>query len=71
MKISRARLDTQSYQALRRTVLQRDGWRCQNCGATTYLEVHHQRFRSHMGNDDECNLVTLCHDCHSARHRLP
>jgi hypothetical protein len=31
-KRPRVRLDRQSYSSLRRSVLQRDGWRCQTCG---------------------------------------
>jgi 5-methylcytosine-specific restriction enzyme A len=67
---SRTRLETESYEALRRAVLQRDGWRCQICGEMTKLEVHHQRFRAHLGQDEEGNLITLCRRCHSARHGL-
>ena len=33
----RRRLDSESYRALRKQVLQRDGWRCQSCGALTDL----------------------------------
>jgi 5-methylcytosine-specific restriction endonuclease McrA len=64
------RLENPTYEALRRAVLQRDGWKCQDCGGMTNLEVHHQRFRSQSGPDHEDNLITLCRDCHSVRHRL-
>jgi len=40
-------------------VLRRDGWQCQFCGSRAHLEVHHQRFRSHSGQDYEDNLITL------------
>jgi len=50
-------------------VLRRDGWRCQFCGSLTNLEVHHQQFRSHSGEDEEDNLITLCNGCHSTAHR--
>jgi len=62
------RLGTHDYEELRERVLQRDGWRCQFCGSRANLEVHHQQFRSHSGNDREDNLITLCVDCHSAAH---
>ena len=65
----RVRLDPVSYEQLRQQVLRRDGWRCQACGAMSNLEVHHQRFRSHSGDDAEVNLVTLCTACHTQRHR--
>jgi 5-methylcytosine-specific restriction endonuclease McrA len=61
---SRLRHHRDSYERLRLQVLRRDNWRCQSCGATSHLEVHHQRFRSHSGTDSEQNLITLCHHCH-------
>ncbi len=65
------RLEQQDYQKLRKQVLRRDGWRCQLCGSNTNLEVHHKQFRSHLGGDQEVNLVTLCLDCHSSIHGRP
>jgi len=65
----RLRLDPASYETLRQQVLRRDGWRCQLCGAISNLEVHHQQFRSHSGDDSEENLITMCAACHSALHR--
>jgi 5-methylcytosine-specific restriction endonuclease McrA len=67
-KIPRLRLDPTSYESLRREVLRRDGWRCQSCGAMANLEVHHQQFRSHLGDDSEENLIALCTRCHKAEH---
>lgn len=64
----RFRLDFVSYKDLRQKVLQRDGWRCQSCGAMSSLEVHHKQPRSHSGADSEENLITLCDDCHKAAH---
>jgi len=71
LKAPRVRLDPASYEQLRRQVLHRDGWRCQACGAMSNLEVHHQEFRSHAGDDSEPNLITLCTACHSQAHRGP
>jgi 5-methylcytosine-specific restriction endonuclease McrA len=67
-KRSRVRLDPELYEQLRNQVLRRDGWRCQSCGAISNLEVHHQEFRSHSGDDSEQNLITLCTSCHAAVH---
>jgi len=64
----RIRLDETAYEKLRERVLRRDGWRCQLCGSMTNLEVHHQEFRSHSGEDTEDNLITLCNDCHARLH---
>jgi 5-methylcytosine-specific restriction endonuclease McrA len=62
------RLGDREYEELREQVLRRDGWRCQSCGSMTNLEVHHQQFRSHSGQDNEDNLITLCNSCHSSLH---
>jgi ATP-dependent DNA helicase RecQ len=67
-RIKRLRLDPGSYENLRQLVLRRDGWRCQSCGAMSNLEVHHQNYRSHSGEDSEDNLITLCDRCHKAVH---
>jgi 5-methylcytosine-specific restriction endonuclease McrA len=57
--------------AMCQRVLQRDGWRCQACGARVNLEVHHKQHRSQAGDDSELNLVTLCAACHANVHREP
>ena len=66
----RLRLETAPYENLRQQVLRRDGWRCQSCGALSNVEVHHQEFRSHLGDDCELNLITLCTGCHRKAHGL-
>jgi len=53
---TRVKLDCDSYRTLCRKVLERDGWRCQQCGRATELQVHHIRFRSALGDDDLDNL---------------
>ena len=68
LKQPRLRLDRTLYEQLRTQILQRDGWRCQACGAMCNLEVHHQEFRSHSGDDSEQNLITLCSTCHATVH---
>jgi 5-methylcytosine-specific restriction endonuclease McrA len=67
-KRPRIHVDAKAYHTLRRNVLERDGWRCQVCGSTAGLEVHHIRRRSHSGDDSESNLITLCSRCHRAIH---
>jgi len=67
-KRPRLRLEPEAYRELRNRVLERDGWRCQQCGRSTNLHVHHLRSRSKLGNDTCENLITLCVDCHRAVH---
>ena len=64
----RLRLNPDSYRKLRTDVLQRDGWKCQLCGSSDRLQVHHIRPRSRLGGDIDENLVTLCADCHGNIH---
>ena len=68
-KRPRLRLDRKEYEALRKQVLSRDNWRCQNCGAFENLQVHHIQWRSKLGHDSLENLITLCASCHDALHR--
>jgi 5-methylcytosine-specific restriction endonuclease McrA len=68
-KTQRVRLAPDAYRQLCRQVLERDHWRCQNCGAMINLQVHHLEFRSHFGSDSAENLVTLCCECHTNAHR--
>jgi 5-methylcytosine-specific restriction endonuclease McrA len=67
-KRPRIRLEAGPYRELRRQVLNRDGWRCQDCGATSSLQVHHKRSRGRHGHDCAENLITLCARCHGRRH---
>jgi 5-methylcytosine-specific restriction endonuclease McrA len=63
------RLASELYRSLRQETLCRDGWRCQSCGSRTDLQVHHIEARSHLGDDSEQNLITLCANCHRLVHR--
>ena len=67
-KHHRIRLDGEAYRRLHEEILERDGWRCQACSSLQGLEVHHIQHRSQLGDDSECNLITLCSDCHRAIH---
>jgi 5-methylcytosine-specific restriction endonuclease McrA len=64
----RVKLAADAYEQLRQQALQRDNWRCQNCGRQQNLEVHHKKMRSQGGNDSDANLITLCHSCHANEH---
>jgi 5-methylcytosine-specific restriction enzyme A len=66
---SRVKLQPTDYAELCRQVLDRDGWRCQNCGRTSELQVHHLRLRSALGDDNTENLITLCSGCHEEIHK--
>jgi predicted restriction endonuclease len=63
-KRPRLKLSVEDYNLLRHRVLERDGWRCQNCGSSKDLHVHHLKKRSKLGDDALDNLITLCLICH-------
>lgn len=57
------------YSSRREAILHRDNYTCQCCGKRNCrLEVHHIKFRSNGGTDDEENLITLCKECHEGVH---
>ncbi|GAB7012769.1 HNH endonuclease [Halolamina salina] len=64
-----------NWGAIARSVRQRDGYECRNCGAlggprggSAELHVDHAMPRSRGGADHPKNLRTLCRGCHEARH---
>jgi 5-methylcytosine-specific restriction protein A len=67
-KQPRFKLKPEEYTVVRKRVLERDGWRCQDCGAAQNLQVHHMKARSQLGGDAMHNLITLCVICHRERH---
>jgi len=67
-----------NYERRRLTILDRDGYTCQNCGTDVVsgryddgetAHVHHIEEKSEGGEDVPSNLVTLCEGCHIKRHR--
>ena len=67
-KQPRLKLDPKEYAIIRKRVLERDGWRCQECGSMKNLQVHHMKRRSQLGGDMMANLITLCASCHGKCH---
>ena len=57
------------YGPLRMNVLRRDGWKCQCCGSSINLQVHHLQYRGRLGSDVLDNLISLCTNCHNKEHR--
>jgi 5-methylcytosine-specific restriction enzyme A len=57
--------NTSAWQRARAEARRRDGERCQSCGATEQLEVHHIVPLAAGGEQfGLSNLTTLCVDCH-------
>lgn len=63
---------------MRREILRRDGYMCQECGWShdewnpsdpRHLELHHIRHHAEGGENAKENLKTLCNVCHDNLHR--
>ena len=62
------RIPRKQWAKLRRLALDRDGWRCRQCGKPGRLEVDHIMPLSQGGAAlDLDGLQTLCRDCHLAK----
>ena len=61
------------WQKKRLKILERDSWKCKNCGnSQNTLEVHHLYYQKNLGPWDyeDKALVTLCDICHEEWHRV-
>lgn len=56
------------WEQTRRAILERDGYRCQQCGTARKLQVDHIE-PVHRGGDfwHHDNLQVLCADCHAVK----
>ena len=59
--------DDKFNKELKKKILKRDDYKCQNCGNKKGLEVHH--IDSNKQNSVSENLITLCRSCHSKTKR--
>ncbi len=59
------------YRDWRFNCLERDSWKCRDCGSKKKLHVHHiKSFKDHpQFRIDINNGTTLCRPCHTVRHR--
>jgi 5-methylcytosine-specific restriction enzyme A len=63
---------TRRWQVLRHQILERDGWKCRNCGARGRLEIDHiksVRLAPESAFDPD-NLQALCPTCHTKKTRI-
>lgn len=57
------------YKELRKRILFRDAYTCQDCGSIKKLHIHHIVERYKGGSNDDDNLITLCAKCHAEKHK--
>ncbi len=60
-------LQTDHWQALRKRMLKRAGYRCQLCNSEGRLHVHHRTYEN-RGNESYSDLIVLCPNCHAKHH---
>ena len=63
-------LKTDTWNEKRKARLKIDGHRCQMCGSSHCLEVHHITYRNKGHENVWKDLVTLCAGCHEKVHRM-
>lgn len=59
------------WKAKRKEILERDGYKCCQCGNTKYLQVHHKYYKYGLKPweyDNAC-YITLCKTCHYKIHK--
>jgi len=56
------------YEAAKRQMFVRDGYKCRHCHRRENLTPHHMVLRSKGGKDIVENLLCLCIRCHNAIH---
>jgi len=54
------------WEEIKKQMKARYGNKCELCGSTQDLEVHHLHYRN-LGHEDLRDLLLLCHDCHINR----
>lgn len=54
----------------RAEILERDEYKCQKCGETSNLQVHHLKYINgrFAWEYDNSDLITLCQKCHNTEH---
>ena len=62
---------TKEWAAARAMALDRDSYRCRECGRAGRLEVHHKHSLKDGGNHELSNLISLCKFDHIEIHRAP
>lgn len=68
----KGQISDERWKAFRTFVLKVRGERCEACGATHCLQVHHLQYRNNaMAWEYTCNeVVVLCKDCHKKIHNI-
>lgn len=59
------------WQRKRLTILNRDGWKCAECGVENRtLHVHHKRYSGEPWESPDADLITMCAGCHQLEEEI-
>lgn len=58
---------TEKWKGISKECKRLAGNKCSECGSTERLETHHTTYEN-IGNEDQCDLQCLCHNCHEIKH---
>lgn len=62
-----AYLNSDAWKEIRNKRVKMDGYKCQVCGSSSNLEVHHLTYE-HKYHENMDDLITLCDKCHRKVH---
>lgn len=62
-------LRSRHWREVRQNAIRLSFHKCQDCGKTGPLDVHHRSY-AHLGDERRSDLVVLCRYCHAERHAL-
>lgn len=60
-------LRSPEWKERRDRIVKRDRSQCQSCASKSQLQVHHMTYER-IGNENDGDLVTVCHACHQRIH---
>jgi len=56
-------ISSSAWRIRRQRAIERAGKRCQVCGESRWLQVHHVTY-AHLGNEPDADLTVMCWYCH-------
>ena len=62
-------MESQTWDNMRRRKLERSRYRCEQCGDTKDLQVHHLNYERFGGDERMTDLQVLCKPCHNRAHK--
>ena len=60
-------LESKHWHTVRQAALRRAGHKCQECGETRQLNVHHSIY-DRLGAEEDRDVIVLCSTCHNRFH---